>query len=311
MTQPDPAAELARLDAAIAAHARAYHAHDAPTISDGEYDALVRAHAALAAAHPDLVDGTPAAAKVGAPPAPGFAKAAHAAPMLSLDNAFSPQEVTAFLDRARRWLALPDDAPITLAVEPKIDGVSANLTYTRGTLTRAATRGDGATGEDVTPNVATIASIPQRLAGTGHPEHIEVRGEVYMMRADFAALNATLAQRGERTLANPRNGAAGSLRQLDPSITASRPLRFVAHGWAAATAPIADTQHEAMARLRAWGLPVPDTRLVHSAGDALTEHAALEARRPSLPFDIDGVVLKVDRLDWQARLGQVARARRR
>ena len=311
LTPAEAAAELARLSALIADHARRYHAEDAPTISDGDYDALVREHAAIEAAHPGLVRADSPSRQVGAPPAAGFAKVAHAAAMLSLDNGFAPQDLTEFLARVRRYLALAPDAPVALTVEPKIDGLSASLTYEGGSLIRGATRGDGTTGEDVTANLRTIAEIPTALAGEGWPDRIEVRGEIYMTRADFAALNADLAARGERTLANPRNGAAGSLRQLDVSVTAARPLKFLAHGWAAASTPFARTQSEAMARLAAWGFPVSaDLTLAHSEADALARYHAIEQARPNLAFDIDGVVYKVDRVDWQARLGAQAKAPR-
>ena len=303
-------AGLARLGAEIADHARRYHAEDAPTIDDAQYDALVREHAALEAAHPQLVRPDSPTQTVGAPPDARFAKVAHAAPMLSLDNGFSAQDAYDFTARVRRYLALTPETEIALTVEPKIDGLSANLTYEHGRLVRGATRGDGTTGEDITPNLRTIADIPAHLAGDGWPERIEIRGEVYMTRADFAALNAALAANNERTLANPRNGAAGSLRQLDVSITAARPLRFFAHGWAAASAPFAETQHEAMAELAGWGFTVAGIALARSEEDALARYEAIERARPDLPFDIDGVVYKVDRLDWQARLGAQAKAPR-
>ena len=259
---------------------------------------------------PHLVRTDSPANTVGAPPDARFAKHPHAAPMLSLDNGFSREDAHAFVARVRRYLALPADAPVTLTVEPKIDGLSANLTYEHGRLVRGTTRGDGTTGEDITPNLRTLADIPAQLAGAGWPAHFEIRGEVYMTRADFAALNARLAALGERTLANPRNGAAGSLRQLDVAITAARPLRFLAHGWAAASTPFAATQHEAMNNLAAWGFPVAQIVLAHSEAEALARYETIERARADLPFDIDGVVYKVDRLDWQARLGAQARAPR-
>ncbi len=306
----EAAAELACLAAEIAAHARAYHAEDAPTIDDAAYDALVRRNAELEAAFPDLVRADSPADRVGAAPDTRFAKVAHSAAMLSLDNAFSPEEAHEFVARVRRYLALAPEAEVALTVEPKIDGLSANLTYEHGHLVRGATRGDGTTGEDITPNLRTLADIPARLAGTGWPERLEIRGEVYMARADFAALNAALAAAGERTLANPRNGAAGSLRQLDVSITASRPLRFLAHGWAAASVPFATTQHEAMAKIAAWGFPVAKISLAHAEAEALARYEVIERARPDLPFEIDGVVYKVNRLDWQQRLGAQAKAPR-
>lgn len=311
LTHEEAAAELAALAAEIAAHDRAYHAADEPTVSDVEYDALVRRNSELEAAFPALVRADSPSARVGAAPAAGFAKVAHAAPMLSLENAFGSDEVREWLARVRRFLALSPDEVVALTAEPKIDGLSAALTYERGRLVRGATRGDGTTGEDITANLRTLADVPATLAGEGWPEAIEVRGEVYMTRADFAALNAALADVGERTLANPRNGAAGSLRQLDVSITAVRPLRFLAHGWAAASTPFANTQAEAMERLAGWGFPVSERLArVETEAETLSYHATTERSRADIAFDIDGVVYKVDRLDWQARLGTVGRAPR-
>ena len=310
LSKTEAQAELARLAAEIAAHGRAYHAEDAPTISDADYDALVRRNAELEATFAHLVRPDSPANAVGAPPDARFAKVAHAAAMLSLDNAFSADDAHEFVARVRRYLALDPQAEVALTVEPKIDGLSAALTYEHGRLVQGATRGDGTTGEDITPNLRTLADIPATLAGQGWPERIEVRGEVYMTRADFAHLNADLAERGERTLANPRNGAAGSLRQLDVSITASRPLRFLAHGWAAASASFAATQAAAMSHLAAWGFPVAEITVAHTQAQALARYEAIERARPDLPFDIDGVVYKVDRLDWQARLGAQAKAPR-
>ena len=306
----EPAAELARLAAEIAAHARAYHTDDAPTISDAEYDALVRRNAELEAAHPELVRADSPSRSVGAAPAAGFGKVLHARPMLSLDNAFSDAEVAEFVARVRRFLRFADDTPLALTAEPKIDGLSLSLTYRDRQLVTAATRGDGTTGEDVTANVATIAEIPQRLPADA-PDLIEVRGEVYMAKADFLALNGAQAAAGQRTFANPRNAAAGSLRQLDPAVTAARPLRFLAHGWGEADALPADTQAGVMAAFAAWGFPVSDRlRVCDRLDAALAVYRGIEADRAHLPFDIDGVVYKVDRLDLQARLGQVARSPR-
>ena len=310
LTAEAAAAELARLAAEIARHDRLYHGADAPEITDAAYDALVQRNRAIEARFPELARADSPSVRVGAAAASGFAKVVHAAPMLSLENAFSDAEVSDFLERVRRFLALPGDAALALTAEPKIDGVSISLRYEGGALVRAATRGDGAVGEDVTANVLTIADVPKRLRGEGWPERFEVRGEIYMDRNDFLALNAALAEAGERVLANPRNGAAGSLRQLDPQITAGRPLKLLAHGWAAPEA-LAETQLQAMARLAAWGFPVTDRlqRLEQLEG-LLDYYRALERARPDLPFEIDGVVYKVDRLDWQGRLGQVARAPR-
>jgi DNA ligase (NAD+) len=312
----DPADELAWLADEIARHNRLYHDADAPEISDAEYDALTRRNTELEAAHPDLVRADTPSRLVGATPSGHLAKVAHTRPMLSLDNAFADAEAAEFVERVRRFLKLADDAPVTLTAEPKIDGLSCALRYERGTLVRALTRGDGTTGEDVTANVRTIADIPERLGGPA-PDVFEVRGEVYMAKADFTALNADmLAQSGDdpakaRQFANPRNAAAGSLRQKDARVTARRPLRFLAHGWGEASAEPADTQFGVMAAIRGWGIPVSDALIRAESLDALlSQYRAIEAMRADLPFDIDGVVYKVDRLDWQKRLGQVAKAPR-
>jgi len=314
MTEPDLFAEetvatrLAFLAAEIARHNRLYHDQDAPEISDADYDTLMRENAELEGRYPHLVRADSPSKLVGAAPSGHLAKVAHARPMLSLDNAFADEDVEEFVGRVRRFLALPEDAEIALTAEPKIDGLSCSLRYEKGRLVQAATRGDGSIGEDVTANVRTIRDIPQELAGDA-PDVFEVRGEVYMSKADFAALNEALA--GERVFANPRNAAAGSLRQKDPEITRSRPLRFLAHGWGEASAVPGATQMEVMEAIRAFGLPVSD-QLVRccSAADVLAHYRSIEAQRADLPFDIDGVVYKVDRLDWQQRLGQVARAPR-
>jgi DNA ligase (NAD+) len=229
--------------------------------------------------------------------------------MLSLDNAFSAEEVGEFVARVRRFLALPADAQVVVTAEPKIDGLSCSLRFERGELVLAATRGDGAVGEDVTANVRTIGDVPQTIAGA--PDVLEVRGEVYMSKADFEALNARQEASGGKIFANPRNAAAGSLRQKDPAITAARPLRFLAHGWGELSAKLADTQYEAMARIASLGIPVADLLVRCADLDEMVAHyRAIEQARADLPFDIDGVVYKVDRLDWQERLGQVARAPR-
>ncbi|MEO7240549.1 MAG: NAD-dependent DNA ligase LigA, partial [Sphingomicrobium sp.] len=234
---------------------------------------------------------------------------AHAKPMLSLDNAFSPEEVAEFVGRVRRFLSLDPDEPVAMIAEPKIDGLSCSLRYEAGNLALAATRGDGLVGEDVTANVRTIGDIPQQIGGA--PNILEVRGEVYMAKADFAALNARQDAAGAKIFANPRNAAAGSLRQKDPSVTAARPLRFFAHGWGELSAPLGDTQGAAMARLAGFGFPLSPLMCAVPTLDAMLAHfAAIEHARADLPFDIDGVVYKVDRLDWQDRLGQVGRAPR-
>jgi len=308
LSEPQAAERLASLASEIARHNRLYHDSDAPEISDAAFDALVRENAALEAAFPHLVRADSPSVQVGAAPSGHLAKVAHARPMLSLDNAFADTEVAEFVARVRRFLALSEGEPVTLTAEPKIDGLSCSLRYEKGRLALAATRGDGTIGEDVTANVRTIADIPETLTGDA-PDVFEVRGEVYMSKADFAALNERLA--GERVFANPRNAAAGSLRQKDPAVTAGRPLRFLAHGWGECSALPGDTQYAVMRAIAGFGLPVSD-RLVRCEGAeaALAQYRAIEAARADLPFDIDGVVYKVDRLDWQQRLGQVARAPR-
>ena len=302
----EAAAELARLAAEIAEHAARYHRDDAPTISDADYDALVQRNAALEALYPELIRTDSPSSAIGSQAAAQFGKVTHARAMLSLDNAFDDASVIEFVARVRRFLNLPADVAVELTAEPKIDGLSASLRYENGVLITGATRGDGTTGEDVTVNLRTVADIPQRLP-QGVPAVVEVRGEVYMAKADFLALNAS----GERVFANPRNAAAGSLRQLDVEITRARPLRFFAHGWGELSALPADTQAGVMAAIARWGFPVSDRlRVCATVDDALAVYRSIEADRSSLPFDIDGVVYKVDRLDWQARLGQVARSPR-
>ena len=315
-TPLDAAAELEALATQIAHHNSLYHTHDAPEISDAEYDALVRRNAAIETAFPDLIRADSPSRKVGAAPAAHLAKVPHARPMTSLDNAFTDEEVEEFVARVRRYLKLPEDEPVTLTAEPKIDGLSCSLRYVDQRLVQALTRGDGAIGEDVTENVRTIADIPQTLPADA-PNVFEVRGEVYMSKADFAALNARLAQEAAETgkearqFANPRNAAAGSLRQKNPAITAGRPLRFLAHGWGEASDVPVETQFDMVETWRRWGFPIADAfARVPDAGAALAIYRTIEAQRADLPFDIDGVVYKVDRLDWQARLGIVGRTPR-
>ena len=309
MNEADAANRLMRLAKAIARHNRLYHDQDAPAISDADYDVLVRENAALEADFPHLVRANSPSRGVGATPSSSLAKVPHARPMLSLENAFAPEEVAEFVARVRRFLSLAPDADVALTAEPKIDGLSCSLRFVQGELVFAATRGDGQIGEDVTANVRTIPDIPQSLAGA--PAVLEVRGEIYMAKVDFAALNERQLVCGGKIFANPRNAAAGSLRQKDPGVTAARPLRFLAHGWGEVSEPVADTQSQAMARLAALGFPVSALLIrVGTLDDALAHYAAIEHARADLPFDIDGVVYKVDRLDWQDRLGQVARAPR-
>ena len=308
-SETEAAAELAHLAAVIARHARAYHTQDAPEISDAAYDALVRRNAELEAAYPDLVRPDSPSRRVGAPVAAGFGKVVHARPMLSLDNVFSDDEAREFVARVRRFLGLTADAPVELVAEAKIDGLSASLRYENRRLVTAATRGDGATGENVTANILTIAGLPQSLPGDA-PDVVEVRGEVYMTKADFAALNARQAEASAKVFANPRNAAAGSLRQLDVAVTAARPLAFLAHGWGEMSALPTDSISGMMAVFGGWGFPVGDLRMTGDIEACLDFTRRVDAGRADLPFDIDGVVYKVDRLDWQARLGQVSRSPR-
>ena len=309
LSEADAANRLMRLAKEIARHDKLYHDQDAPEISDAEYDLLVRENRELEERFPNLVRADSPSRRLGAAPTSGLAKVAHARPMLSLENGFSAEEVEEFVARVKRFLALPADAFVAMTAEPKIDGLSCSLRYERGDLVLAATRGDGTVGEDVTANVRTISDIPQRIANA--PELLEVRGEVYMSKAAFEGLNERQEAAHGKIFANPRNAAAGSLRQKDPSITASRPLRFLAHGWGETSAPLADTQFEAMKRIEGFGIPVTDLLVpCNSAEEMLAHYRAIERARADLPFDIDGVVYKVDRLDYQERLGFVARAPR-
>ena len=326
ISEADAANELMRLARQIRHHNRLYHADDAPEIPDAEYDALVRRNAELEAAFPHLVRPDSPSQDVGHEIAASpLSKVTHEVRMMSLDNAFDDEEVADFVARVRRFLALGADEPVAFTAEDKIDGLSCSLRYEGGRLVRAATRGDGQVGEDVTANVAHIADIPQELDGDV-PDVFEVRGEVYMERAAFAALNEALMDeararaeaKGEgfdpesvRQFANPRNAAAGSLRQKDANVTAKRPLRFWAHGWGAASDVPAVTQHDMVRMLQGWGLPVsPDFRICHSLEEMYAAYRSIAGGRPDLPYEIDGVVYKVDRLDWQQRLGFVAKAPR-
>jgi DNA ligase (NAD+) len=314
VTESEAAAELERLAREIARHNRLYHGEDAPEISDAEYDALVRRNAELEAQFPQLVREDSPSRLVGAAPAAHLSKVRHALPMLSLDNAFSDDEVREFIVRVRRFLKLPEGEEVPLTAEPKIDGLSCSLRYEKGKLVLAATRGDGTTGEVVTENVRTIADVPQRIEGA--PDLFEIRGEVYMSKADFASLNARLLAEAEdpakaRQFANPRNAAAGSLRQKEAAVTASRPLRFYAHGWGEASALPADTQLGVMEAIAGWGVPIAQDLALFTDLDGLLAHyRMIEAKRADLPFDIDGVVYKVNRLGWQERLGFVSKAPR-
>src|SRR3546814_775002 len=311
LTEAEAAVELERLAAEIARHSAAYYQKDAPVVSDADYDALVQRNAAIEARFPHLVRPDSPSFQVGSAPAAHFGKIPHARPMLSLDNAFSDEEVEDFIGRVRRFLNLGEEAEVALTAEPKIDGLSASIRYEKGMLVQAATRGDGQVGEDVTANIRTLGDVPARLDGSGWPDVFEVRGEVYMAKADFVALNERQVGAGGKVFANPRNAAAGSLRQLDPKITQARPLRFFAHGWGEASALPADTQMGVMRAIASWGLPVSDDLQVFTALEQVIDHyRGIERRRADLPFDIDGVVYKVNRLNWQQRLGQVAKAPR-
>ena len=301
ITADQASAEIARLRAALHAANIAYHQQDAPEISDADYDAQKRRLAALEARFPALASPDSPTQQVGAAPAEGFGKVKHAVPMLSLENAFAAEDVADFEARIRAFLSYDGDLAYT--AEPKIDGLSLSLRYENRRLITAATRGDGAEGENVTANVAHISDIPQTLPENA-PDLLEVRGEVYMSHADFAALNARQSQAGEKTFANPRNAAAGSLRQLDASITATRPLRFFAYAWGALSAPLAPTQSGAIARLADFGFQTNAlTKVCHSADDLLAHYAAIETQRADLGYDIDGVVYKVNDLALQSRLG--------
>jgi len=296
------ATEWLRLAAEVAAANRAYHGADAPEISDADYDALKARLIAIEERFPDLAEASSPSAEVGAPPAEGFAKVRHVVRMLSLGNAFTAEDVAEFDGRIRGFLNLPAGAPLAYTAEPKIDGLSLSLRYEAGRLVQAATRGDGETGENVTPNARTIADIPQRIDDA--PEVLEVRGEVYMAGADFEALNARQAAAGAKTFANPRNAAAGSLRQLDPVVTAARPLRFFAYAWGEVSEPLAETQMQAIARLAGFGFATnPLTRRCDTLAELAAYYAGIEEQRATLGYDIDGVVYKVDDLALQARLG--------
>ena len=312
LTAEEAAAELARLAEEIAGHDRRYYAEDAPSIPDAEYDVLRQRNAAIEARFPELVREDSPSKRVGVAPAGKFAKVTHARPMLSLDNAFSDQDVADFIDRIRRFLGLAEDETVALTAEPKIDGLSAAIRYEKGELMVGATRGDGQVGEDVTANLKTVAGIPHTLAGSDWPDILEVRGEVFMAKSDFQALNAAQEAADEKVFANPRNAAAGSLRQIDPAITARRPLRFFVHGWGEVSGfERFATLIELNAAFEGWGFQTNPMLARFEALDAIIAHyRRIEAERAALDYDIDGVVYKVDRLDWQARLGMVSRAPR-
>ncbi len=303
----DAELELARLASEITKHDQAYHERDAPLISDAEYDALRQRNARLEAEFPHLVREDSPSRRVGFKPQAAFAKHRHRAPMLSLGNVFSADEFGEFCQRARRFLGLPADAPLPLVGEPKIDGLSISLTYEHGSLARGATRGDGAEGEDVTANLRTLTSVPHTLAGAA-PDFIEIRGEVFMTKADFLALNEAQVAAGGRSFANPRNAAAGSLRQLDVAITASRPLSFFAYAMGEASEPPADSHLAYLQCLRSWGFHVnPLSSLLDTVEAAQGFQLKMASERAALAYDIDGVVYKIDNLQFQRRLGFVGR----
>jgi len=301
-------AELKRLAAEIAAHDKRYYQDDAPAVSDAEYDALRQRNAAIEARFPDLVRSDSPSRRVGAAPAAKFAKVRHAVPMLSLDNAFAEQDVVDFVGRIRRFLRLGEGDEIAFSAEPKIDGLSMSLRYENGELAIGATRGDGTEGEDVTPNIKTLKDIPHRLKGRGVPKVCEVRGEVYMTKTGFLALNKRQSEIGGQVFVNPRNSAAGSLRQKDPLITASRPLGFFAYAWGEMSEMPANTQSGMIRWFASCGFKTnPLAKMCRSVEALLEFHREIEARRAVLDYDIDGVVYKVGRLDWQERLGFVSR----
>jgi DNA ligase (NAD+) len=313
LTDPEAAAELAALADELAAHDRAYYQDDAPAISDADYDALRQRNQEIETHFPHLVRADSPSKRVGAAAAGGFAKITHAQPMLSLGNVFSEAELLDFIAGVRRFLKeLSDDEsiPLEMVAEPKIDGLSVSLRYEKGALVSAATRGDGMVGEDVTRNVMTFKDLPQSLAG-GAPDILEVRGEVYLSKSDFRALNEAQRQAGIKTFANPRNAAAGSLRQLDTEITAARPLKMFAYAWGEVSEPIAETHWQFLERLKEWKFEVnPRAQLCAGLEDMMAAYEATNAMRAGLDYDIDGMVYKVNRIDWQQRLGFVSRAPR-
>ena len=311
LTEAQAKAELKRLAAEIGAHDKRYYQEDAPTVLDAAYDALRQRNEEIEARFPELVREDSPSRRVGAQPSQKFAKVRHSVAMLSLGNAFSDAEVAEFAERMRRFLRLPADEKVAFTAEPKIDGLSCTLRYEGGRLVRGATRGDGTEGEDVTANVRTLADIPNELRGKGVPDVCEVRGEVYMTKSAFLALNERQKAAGRQIFANPRNSAAGSLRQLDPAITAARPLGFFAYSWGEMSAMPAQTQSGMVKWFAARSFKTNPLMQVCDSMDAmLAFHHEIEAQRATLDYDIDGVVYKVDRLDWQQRLGFVSRSPR-
>lgn len=310
-SEKEAAAELKRLAQVIAHHDELYYRLDAPEISDAAYDALRERNAAIEARFPHLIRDDSPSLRIGAPPVEAFGKVIHRVPMLSLSNVFDDDGVREFLGRVRRFLGLKSLEGIDFTTEPKIDGVSLTLRYEGGRLVQGATRGDGYEGENVTANVRTVSDIPHWVKSKSFPDPFEVRGEIYMSRAAFQRLNEAQVKRGGRPFANPRNAAAGSLRQLDPSVTARRPLHFFAYGWGEVASLPANTQWGVYQAMKRWGFPLnPLMRLAHSAGEMLALHRDLEGRRAELDYDIDGVVYKLNDLDLQERLGYVSRSPR-
>jgi DNA ligase (NAD+) len=311
LTPKQAKAEYARLQTEISAHDKRYYQQDRPSISDAEYDDLRKRYNAIEERFPDLRTLESLSLKVGAAPSGRFKKVRHAIPMLSLDNAFAEQDVADFVGRIRRFLKLGEDQKISFSAEPKIDGLSMSLRYEEGELVTAATRGDGAEGEDVTANIRTLHDVPHKLKGRNLPSVCEVRGEVYMTKAAFLKLNERQKEAGETIFANPRNSAAGSLRQKDPAVTASRPLGFFAYAWGEMSAMPADSQSGMIKWFEHCGFKTnPLTKTCHSVDELLAFHRKIETQRSHLDYDIDGVVYKVDRLDWQERLGFVSRTPR-
>ena len=311
MSQLDASTELARLAVEIAEHDQRYYRDDAPDVTDAEYDALRQRNIAIETRFPDLKRKDSPSDRVGATPATGFGKVKHRKPMLSLDNAFNDEDVHEFVARVRKFLGLSDQEKVTLVAEPKIDGLSASVRYEMGKFVLGATRGDGETGEDITANLAQVTDLPKMLKGDDIPDVIEVRGEVYMAKEDFLALNEAQEKAGGKIFANPRNAAAGSLRQLDVSVTAGHKLRFFAYAWGEAPQLPSDTQSGVLQCFKDWGFSLnPLTEVCRDVDGALALYRGVETARAGLPYDIDGVVYKVDRLDWQERLGMVSRAPR-
>jgi DNA ligase (NAD+) len=310
LSQTEAKRELAALAQQLAGYDSAYFQDDAPKVSDADYDVLRRRNAAIEARFPDLLRPDSPSHRVGAKPSAKFAKVMHARPMLSLDNAFHDEDVADFVARVQRFLGLKEDDELTITAEPKIDGLSASLRYEDGLFVQGATRGDGVEGEDITPNLRTLKDVPLRLHGRA-PKILEVRGEVYMTHADFAALNKRQEKDGKPVFANPRNSAAGSVRQLDPAITASRPLHFFAYTWGETSELPADTQWDMLQAFKGWGFRVnPLIRKCRTVDEVLEFYRDIEVKRATLGYDIDGVVYKVDRLDLQDRLGFVSRSPR-